>query len=278
MAPSILQNAGLLLGVIGAASLITATALNKWSLRDRQDDLLEDVYVHSGLWEDCWTTSSGLTQCHHNYGILGDAGTLQAVQGLMTVGMVLSVLAEFASIFSLTSLTVSTVEDSTKAKMSLGAGIMFIIAGVLSIAGASIYASQIVAGSRVFTSSSYNKIHRGHMLDGMGIDGGTSTYSFGPALFVAWIGGTVLIAGGALSSLAFREMVTDGNAREFESNTLYRHLMAVNLWFKLVSQSRSCRKHTDITPHIPVLVYCEVFTNVCFSTNICIWRDTRIHS
>lgn len=47
----------------------------------------------------------------------------------MTVGMVLSVLAEFASIFSLTSLTVSTVEDSTKAKMSLGAGIMFIIAG-----------------------------------------------------------------------------------------------------------------------------------------------------
>lgn len=38
-------------------------------------------------------------------------------------------------------------------------------------------------------------------------------YSFGPALFVAWIGGTVLIAGGALSSLAFREMVTDGKAR-----------------------------------------------------------------
>lgn len=74
MAPSILQNAGLLLGVIGAASLIAATSLNKWSLRDRQDDLLEDVYVHSGLWEDCWTTSSGLTQCHHNYGILGDAG------------------------------------------------------------------------------------------------------------------------------------------------------------------------------------------------------------
>lgn len=50
-----------------------------------------------------------------------------------------------------------------------------LFSGVLSIAGASIYASQIVAGSRVFTSSSYNKIHRGHMLDGMGIDGGTST-------------------------------------------------------------------------------------------------------
>lgn len=38
-------------------------------------------------------------------------------------------------------------------------------------------------------------------------------YSFGPALFVAWIGGAVLIAGGALSSLAVREMGTDGKAR-----------------------------------------------------------------
>lgn len=43
-------------------------------------------------------------------------------------------------------------------------------------------------------------------------------------------------------------------------------------------QSRSCHKHTDITPHIPVLVYCEVFTNVCFSRNICIWGETRIHT
>lgn len=30
--------------------------------------------------------------------------------------------------------------------------------------------------------------------------------------------------------------------REFESNTLYRHLMAVNLWFKLVSQVRRWRR------------------------------------
>lgn len=32
MAPSILQNAGWLVDVIGAASLVAATALNKWSV------------------------------------------------------------------------------------------------------------------------------------------------------------------------------------------------------------------------------------------------------
>lgn len=33
-----------------------------------------------------------------------------------------------------------------------------------------------------------------------------------------------------------------------------------------------------IWPHIPVLVYCQVFTNVCFSKDICTWKATRIHS
>lgn len=47
----------------------------------------------------------------------------------MIVGVVLSVLGEFASTFSLSCLTVNTLENSTKVKMSLGAGIMFIIAG-----------------------------------------------------------------------------------------------------------------------------------------------------
>lgn len=36
----------------------------------------------------------------------------------------------------------------------------------------------------------------------------TDTY-FGPALFVAWIGGGSLVIGGILKSVAFREMVKD---------------------------------------------------------------------
>lgn len=47
----------------------------------------------------------------------------------MIVGVVLSVLATFISVFSLTCLTMNSMADTTKAKMSLTAGIMFIIAG-----------------------------------------------------------------------------------------------------------------------------------------------------
>lgn len=38
-------------------------------------------------------------------------------------------------------------------------------------------------------------------------------YTFGPALFVAWIAGGVLVIGGILKSLAFREMVKDERTR-----------------------------------------------------------------
>lgn len=57
-----------------------------------------------------------------------------------------------------------------------------LFSGVSSIARASIYANQIVAGYSVPTSSSYNEVHRGHMLDEMGIGGGTSMWEISEIL------------------------------------------------------------------------------------------------
>lgn len=49
----------------------------------------------------------------------------------MTVGVVLSVLGAAISALSLTCLKMTSMEDSTKAKMSLSAGIMFVVAGMV---------------------------------------------------------------------------------------------------------------------------------------------------
>ncbi|XP_062285361.1 claudin-18 [Scomber scombrus] len=215
MAPSVLQNGGFVLGLIGAAALIAATAMNKWAVKDRQGDVVTSVYTYKGLWQDCETASSGFTECRPLYGLLGFSGAFQAVRALMIVGVVLSVLGSVVSIFSLKCLSMNSMEDTTKAKMSLTAGIMFIIAGVCGIAGASIYANQIVS---TFRMSSYNN-YGGGMQGGMGMGGGMGgmgggmggmpTYTFGPALFVGWIGGGVLLIGGILKSLAFRELAKD---------------------------------------------------------------------
>ncbi|KAM3865986.1 claudin-18 [Diretmus argenteus] len=212
MAPSVLQNGGFILGVIGAAALIAAIAMNKWSVKDRQGDVVTSVYTYKGLWQDCETASSGFTECRPLYGLLGFAGSFQAVRALMVVGVVLSVLGSVISVFSLTCLTMNTMEVSSKAKMSLTAGIMFIIAGICGIAGASLYANQIVASFRM---STYNPNYGGGFDGGMqgggmgGGMGGIPRYTFGPALFVAWIGGGVLLVGGILKSVAFKGMVQD---------------------------------------------------------------------
>ena len=74
MAPSVLQNGGFILGLVGAAALIAATAMNNWSVKDRQGDVVTSVYTYKGLWKDCETTSSGLTECRPLYGLLGFSG------------------------------------------------------------------------------------------------------------------------------------------------------------------------------------------------------------
>nr|XP_046265347.1 claudin-18 [Scatophagus argus] len=220
MAPSVLQNGGFVLGLIGAAALIAATAMNTWSVKDRQGEVVTSIYTFKGLWQDCETTSAGLTECRPLYGLLGFSGAFQAVRALMIVGVVLSVLGAVISVFSLTCLTMTSMEDSTKAKMSLTAGIMFSIAGVCGIAGASIYANQIVSSFRMSTYTNYGGGYGGNMEGEMGMGGGVGggmgglpTYTFGPALFVAWIGGGILVVGGILKSLAFREIVKDEKQR-----------------------------------------------------------------
>ncbi|XP_071373000.1 claudin-18 [Centroberyx affinis] len=216
MAPAVLQNGGFILGVIGAAALIAATAMNKWSVKDRQGEVVTSVYTYKGLWQDCETASSGFTECRPLYGLLGFSGTFQAVRALMIVGVVLSVLGAVISVFSLKCLSMNSMPDTTKAKMSLTAGIMFVIAGICAIAGASVYANQIVASFRM---TSYNPNYGGGYGGGMmgeglgGGMGGLPRYTFGPALFVAWIGGGVLVVGGILKSLAFRGMVEDEKSR-----------------------------------------------------------------
>uniref|UniRef100_A0A3Q3IJR0 Claudin n=1 Tax=Monopterus albus TaxID=43700 RepID=A0A3Q3IJR0_MONAL len=215
MAPQVLQNGGFILGLIGAAALIAATTMNNWSIKDRQGDVVTSVYTYKGLWQNCETQSSGFTECRPLYGLLV---SFQAVRALMIVGVVLSVLGAVISVFSLTCLTVNSMEDTTKAKMSLTAGIMFFIAGVCGIAGASIYANEIVTSFRMAAYNNYGGGYGGGgmMEGGMGMGGGMGgipTYTFGPALFVAWIGGGVLIVGGILKSVAFKEMVKDEKPR-----------------------------------------------------------------
>nr|XP_040039232.1 claudin-18-like isoform X2 [Gasterosteus aculeatus aculeatus] len=213
MAASMIQLIGFMLSALGQFLISAATAMDMWSLQDRSFAVVTNFYTYSGLWNSCVGTSYGTTQCRPYFTILGLPALLQAVRALMIVGIVLGAIGGLIAIFSLKCLKMGNMEDNIKATMTLTAGIMFLLGGVCGIAGVSAFANLIVQSFR-FTTYADGGFS---MMGGGGIGGlsGSLTprYTFGPALFVGWIGGAVLVIGGVMMCLACRGMSSDAKQR-----------------------------------------------------------------
>ncbi|XP_028260633.1 claudin-18-like isoform X2 [Parambassis ranga] len=210
MAASMLQLIGFMLSALGQFLISAATAMDMWSLQDRSFTVVTNVYTYSGLWRSCVGTAYGTTQCRPYFTILGLPALLQAVRALMIVGVVLGAIGCLIAIFALKCLKMGNMEDNIKATMTLTAGIMFLLAGVCGIAGVSAFANLIVQSFR-FTTYADNGL-------GMGGVGGltgalTPRYTFGPALFVGWVGAGLLVVGGIMMCLACRGLAPDRKQR-----------------------------------------------------------------
>lgn len=213
MAATLCQVMGFLLSLLGVAGIIAATGMDQWATEDLFDNPVTAVYSYSGLWKSCVRQSSGFTECRPYFTILGLPALLQAVRALMIVGIVLGAIGCLIAIFSLKCLKMGNMEDNLKATMTLTAGIMFVIAGICGIAGVSAFANLIVQSFRftTYADGGFGTFGGGGI---GGLTGGlTPRYTFGPALFVGWIGAAVLVVGGILMSLACRGMVPEKEKR-----------------------------------------------------------------
>ncbi|TKS74111.1 Claudin-18 [Collichthys lucidus] len=212
MAATLCQVLGFVLSLLGVAGVIAATGMDQWATEDLFDNPVTAVYSYSGLWRSCVRQSSGFTECRPYFTILGLPALLQAVRALMIVGIVLGVIGCLIAIFALKCLKMGNMEDNIKATMTLTAGILFLLAGVCGIAGVSAFANLIVQSFR-FTSYA----GEGFGMYGGGVGGLTGAltprYTFGPALFVGWIGGAILGIGGIMMCLACRGMTPDNKQR-----------------------------------------------------------------
>ncbi|XP_067309073.1 claudin-18 [Pseudorasbora parva] len=216
MSAAALQIAGFVSGVIGTTGVFAATLMDVWCARDQHEhELTTSIYNYKGLWKDCEVPSSGFTECqpHLNYSEL-----LKAIRALMVVAILVGVIAVFIGFFCLTCLKMRCMALSTRAKLILSAGIMFIIAGLCGISGASVYADQIVP-SFMMTPDNLNQGEKGGGQCGNGMDLGETDsfdykYTFGPALYIAWVGGALLLLGGILKCIAFKRMQTNTDMRE----------------------------------------------------------------
>ncbi|XP_015216805.1 claudin-18 isoform X2 [Lepisosteus oculatus] len=216
MAVTMCQTAGFLIAFLGVGAIIAATGMNNWSNQDRQGDVVTSVYTYKGLWNTCEVGSSGFTECRPFYTILGLPGSFQAVRALMIVGIVLGAIGILIAIFALKCIKMGSMEDTAKANMTLTSGIMFILGGICAIAGVSVFANLIVTNFAIVST----EVAYGSSLQ--------PRYTFGPALFVGWVGGALLTVGGIMMCLACKGMVPEKsryNAVSYKApshNTIYK--------------------------------------------------------
>uniref|UniRef100_A0A3P8YKW0 Claudin n=1 Tax=Esox lucius TaxID=8010 RepID=A0A3P8YKW0_ESOLU len=212
MAASVIQLIGFMLSALGQFLISAATAMDMWGLQDRSFSVVTSVFTYSGLWNSCVENSAGMTQCRPYFTILGLPAMLQAVRALMIVGIVLGAISCLIAIFALKCLKMGNMEDNIKATMTLTSGVMFLLAGVCGIAGVSVFANLIVTS---FFFTTYTEGGYGGGVIGGGLGGSlTPRYTFGPALFVGWIGGALLVVGGVIMCMACRGMVPPEEKRQ----------------------------------------------------------------
>ncbi|XP_062959412.1 claudin-10 isoform X2 [Cynocephalus volans] len=153
------QISALVFGVGGFGALVAATASNEWKVTTRASSVITATWVYQGLWMNC-------------------AGYIQACRGLMIAAVSLGF---FGSIFALFGMKCTKVggSDKAKAKIACLAGIVFILSGLCSMTGCSLYANKITK----------------EFFDPFFVE---QKYELGAALFIGWAGASLCIIGGVI--------------------------------------------------------------------------------
>ncbi|XP_008070324.1 claudin-10 isoform X3 [Carlito syrichta] len=157
------QIGALVFGVGGFGALVAATVSNEWKVTTRASSVITATWVYQGLWMNC----------------AGNAlGYIQACRGLMIAAVSLGF---FGSIFALFGMKCTKVggSDKAKAKIACLAGIVFILSGLCSMTGCSLYANKITT----------------EFFDPLYVE---QKYELGAALFIGWAGASLCIIGGVI--------------------------------------------------------------------------------
>ncbi|XP_045444693.1 claudin-10 isoform X3 [Pipistrellus kuhlii] len=164
------QISALVFGVGGFGALVAATASNEWRVTTRASSVITATWVYQGLWMNC-------------------AGYIQACRGLMIAAVSLGFFGSIIALFGMKCTKVGGSEKA-KAKTACLAGVVFILSGLCSMTGCSLYANKITT----------------EFFDPLFID---QKYELGAALFIGWSGATLCIIGGVI----FCFSISDNNKK-----------------------------------------------------------------
>ncbi|XP_058483862.1 uncharacterized protein LOC131458678 [Solea solea] len=127
------QILGTALGIIGWIGAIVVCALPMWKVTAFiGSNIVTSQTSWEGIWMNCVVQSTGQMQCKVYDSMLALSSDLQAARALTIISIVVGILAILLSVAG--GQCTNCVEDPTsKAKVGIAAGVMFIIAGILCL-------------------------------------------------------------------------------------------------------------------------------------------------
>ncbi|KAM6988289.1 claudin a [Tautogolabrus adspersus] len=173
------QMLGTALCIIGWIGVIVVCALPQWKVSAFVgSNIVTAQTTWEGIWMTCVVQSTGQMQCKVYDSLLALSSDMQAARALIIIAIIVGVLGILLALAG--GKCTNCVEDeSSKAKIGVAAGVVFIIAGVMCLIPVCWTANNIV---RNF----YNPIL------------GAQKKELGASLFIGWGASALLILGGAL--------------------------------------------------------------------------------
>ncbi|XP_051959821.1 claudin-4-like [Xyrauchen texanus] len=175
-----LQMLGTALAIIGWIGLIVVCALPMWKVTAFIGNNIVTAQISwEGIWMSCVVQSTGQMQCKVYDSMLALSSDLQAARALTIISIVIGILGILLAVAG--GKCTNCVEDeSSKSKVGITSGVIFIIAGVLCMV-------PVCWTAHVIIKDFYNPLLNS-----------AQKREIGAALYIGWGAAALLLIGGGL--------------------------------------------------------------------------------
>lgn len=175
-----LQVMGIALAVLGWLGAILSCALPMWRVSAFiGSSIITAQITWEGLWMNCVVQSTGQMQCKVYDSLLALPQDLQAARALIVVAILVAAFGLFVALVG-AQCTNCVQDDTTKAKITIVAGVLYLLAAVLTLVPVSWSANTII---RDFYNPLVPEAQKREM---------------GAGLYVGWAAAALQLLGGAL--------------------------------------------------------------------------------
>ncbi|CAL1579378.1 unnamed protein product [Knipowitschia caucasica] len=180
MANAGIQMLGFTLAFLGFIGSIASTVMVEWKASSYAgDNIITAQALYEGLWKSCASQSTGQIQCKVYDSLLQLPGIVMGTRGLMLASILFSFFSILVAVVGMRCTTCLADSPQQKDKVALAAGVVFIIAGLMSLVGTSWYGHRVA-------QDFYNPFTPTN-----------AKYEFGSALYVGWGAACLSAIGGS---------------------------------------------------------------------------------